>query len=125
MPINQKLNIIMFFIESLTSNSFLWGKWEWNEECQWRLPQQVERDNWKKKDQLVIISIKDKGKGIDKEILPLLFNKFVTKSDQGTGLGLYIAKNIIEAHGGKIWAFNNNDGIGSTFVFSLPRWNRT
>lgn len=82
--------------------------------------EQVERDNWKKKDQLVIISIKDKGKGIDKEILPRLFNKFVTKSDQGTGLGLYIAKNIIEAHGGQIWAQNNKDEKGATFSFSLP-----
>lgn len=83
-------------------------------------PEQVERDNWKKKDQLVIISIKDKGKGIDKEILPQLFNKFVTKSDQGTGLGLYIAKNMIEAHGGQIWAQNNKDEKGTTFSFSLP-----
>jgi signal transduction histidine kinase len=82
--------------------------------------EQVERDSWKKKDQLVIISIKDKGKGIDKEIFPRLFNKFVTKSDQGTGLGLYIAKNIIEAHGGQIWAQNNKDEKGATFSFSLP-----
>jgi signal transduction histidine kinase len=81
----------------------------------------VERDIWKKKDQLVMVSIKDKGKGIDKEILPRLFDKFATKSDNGTGLGLYITKNIIEAHGGRIWAFNNDSGIGSTFVFSLPK----
>jgi signal transduction histidine kinase len=67
----------------------------------------VERDNGKKKDRLVIISIRDKGKGIDKEILPRLFNKFVTNSNHGTGLGLYIANNIIEAHGGQIWAQNN------------------
>jgi signal transduction histidine kinase len=80
----------------------------------------VERDTWKKKDELVVISIKDKGKGIDKEIFPRLFNKFVTKSDQGTGLGLYIAKNIIEAHGGQIWAQNNKDEKGATFSFSLP-----
>ena len=78
-----------------------------------------DKDNEKDND-LVIVSIKDKGKGIDEEILPRLFNKFVTKSDQGTGLGLYIAKNIIEAHGGQIWAQNNKDGIGATFSFSLP-----
>ncbi|MDQ2685123.1 MAG: HAMP domain-containing histidine kinase, partial [Thermoproteota archaeon] len=60
-------------------------------------------DNGKIRDEIVIVSIRDKGKGIDEEILPRLFNKFVTKSDQGTGLGLFIAKNIIEAHGGLIW----------------------
>ena len=80
-----------------------------------------ERDSRKEKDdELVIVSIKDKGKGIDEEILPRLFNKFVTKSEQGTGLGLFIAKNIIEAHGGRIWAQNNKNGKGATFSFSLP-----
>ena len=79
-----------------------------------------EKDDENKKDQFVLISIKDEGKGIDKEILPRLFNKFVTKSDQGTGLGLYIAKNIIDAHGGEIWAQNNKDEKGATVSFSLP-----
>jgi len=68
----------------------------------------------------VIISIKDNGKGIDPEIFPRLFTKFASKSFQGTGLGLYISKNIIEAHGGKIWAKNSEDGKGATFSFSLP-----
>jgi signal transduction histidine kinase len=68
----------------------------------------------------VIVSVRDNGKGIDKEILPRLFTKFTTKSFQGTGLGLYISKSIIEAHGGSIWAENNENGIGSTFSFSLP-----
>jgi signal transduction histidine kinase len=67
-----------------------------------------------------IISIKDNGTGIDPEIMPKLFEKFATKSYQGTGLGLYICKNILEAHGGKIWAENNNDGKGATFLLSLP-----
>jgi two-component system, OmpR family, sensor histidine kinase VicK len=68
----------------------------------------------------VIFSIIDKGTGIDKEILPKLFTKFTTKSFQGTGLGLYICRNIVEAHGGKIWAENNPEGKGATFSFSLP-----
>lgn len=68
----------------------------------------------------VVFSIRDNGMGIDKEIMPKLFTKFATKSFQGTGLGLYISKSIIEAHGGQIWAENNNDGKGATFYFSLP-----
>ena len=51
-------------------------------------------------EKVVVVSVKDRGKGIDSDILPRLFTKFATKSDQGTGLGLYIAKSIIEAHGG-------------------------
>jgi signal transduction histidine kinase len=52
--------------------------------------------------------------------MPKLFTKFTTKSFQGTGLGLYISKNIIEAHGGQIWAEDNKDEKGATFSFSLP-----
>jgi signal transduction histidine kinase len=68
----------------------------------------------------VIISIRDRGAGIDPDIQDRLFSKFVTKSDTGTGLGLYISKGIIEAHGGRIWAENNAEGKGATFYFSLP-----
>ncbi|HET7284719.1 MAG TPA: ATP-binding protein [Nitrososphaeraceae archaeon] len=69
----------------------------------------------------VIVTVKDTGLGIDPEIFPRLFSKFATKSYQGTGLGLYISKGIIEAHGGRIWAENNADGEkGATFYFSLP-----
>jgi len=67
----------------------------------------------------VIISVEDTGSGIHPEIFPRLFCKFATKSDKGTGLGLYISKNIIDAHGGRIWAQNNRSGIGATFFFSL------
>jgi two-component system sensor histidine kinase VicK len=67
-----------------------------------------------------IVSIRDTGTGIDPEILPRLFTKFATKSVTGTGLGLYISKSIIEAHGGKMWGENNADGKGATFAFSLP-----
>ena len=69
---------------------------------------------------MVVVSVRDAGKGIDSDILPRLFTKFATKSDQGTGLGLYIAKSIIDAHGGIIWAENNKDGKGATFYFTLP-----
>ena len=68
----------------------------------------------------VIVSIKDRGTGIDPDIQDKLFSKFATKSDTGSGLGLYISKGIVEAHGGKIWAENNRDGKGATFTFSLP-----
>jgi signal transduction histidine kinase len=73
----------------------------------------------------ILVSIKDTGTGIHPEVLPKLFTRFATKSPiAGTGLGLFICKNIIEMHGGKIWAYNNDekdkDDRGSTFTFSLP-----
>jgi signal transduction histidine kinase len=76
----------------------------------------------------VVVSIKDTGTGIDPELIPRLFTKFATKSYQGTGLGLFISKSIIEAHGGKMWAENNNNNNysknrkheGATFYFTLP-----
>jgi signal transduction histidine kinase len=67
-----------------------------------------------------IVNVKDTGQGIDVSMLPRLFTKFASKSYHGTGLGLFISKGIVEAHGGKIWAKNNVDGIGATFSFSLP-----
>jgi len=67
-----------------------------------------------------LVCIKDTGQGIDPEIFPRLFSKFAAKSETGTGLGLFISKSIVEAHGGKIWAENNTDGKGATFAFSLP-----
>jgi two-component system, OmpR family, sensor histidine kinase VicK len=82
----------------------------------------VATEEMEKADQkVVVVTIKDTGIGIDPEILPRLFTKFATKSNTGTGLGLFISKSIIEAHGGRIWAENNKDGKGgSTFAFSLP-----
>jgi signal transduction histidine kinase len=67
----------------------------------------------------IVVSVADTGKGIDSDIMPRLFTKFSTKSETGTGLGLFICKSIIEAHGGKIWAKNNIDGKGSTFSFTI------
>jgi two-component system sensor histidine kinase VicK len=73
-----------------------------------------------RKKEEVIVSIKDTGEGINPEILPRLFTKFASRSFSGTGLGLYISKSIVEAHGGKMWAENNPDGEGATFTFTLP-----
>ncbi len=75
------------------------------------------------KNDMVVVNVKDTGAGIHPEIMPLLFSKFTTRSTTGTGLGLYISKNIVEAHGGKIWAKNNEDGNGVTFSFSFPALN--
>ncbi|MFL6503175.1 MAG: ATP-binding protein, partial [Nitrososphaera sp.] len=68
----------------------------------------------------VVVSIRDNGSGISPEVYPKLFTKFVTKSEKGTGLGLFISKSIIEAHGGTIWAKNNEYNEGATFSFTLP-----
>ncbi|MFL6418095.1 MAG: ATP-binding protein [Nitrososphaeraceae archaeon] len=70
---------------------------------------------------LLIIRVKDNGTGINEDIMHILFEKFATRSEKGMGLGLFVSKNIIEAHGGRIWAENNADGEkGATFTFSLP-----
>jgi two-component system, OmpR family, sensor histidine kinase VicK len=70
---------------------------------------------------VVVVSTKDNGQGIDREMLPRLFTKFATKSEAGgTGLGLFICKSIVEAHGGRIWAENNSNEKGAAFYFSLP-----
>ena len=71
------------------------------------------------KNQLTV-KVTDTGLGIDHILLLRLFTKFATKSDKGTGLGLFISKSIVEAHGGRIWAENNTDGKGATFTFTLP-----
>src|SRR6266702_1509060 len=73
-----------------------------------------------KKDIHVVIIVKDTRTGIDPEILPRLFTRFATKSETGTGLGLFISKSIVEAHDGRIWAENNSDEKGATFIFNLP-----
>jgi signal transduction histidine kinase len=81
----------------------------------------------------VVVAVKDTGSGIDPELIPRLFTKFATKSYRGTGLGLYISKSIVEAHGGKMWAMNNYENgstfdrrlIGATFYFTLPLVSKT
>jgi signal transduction histidine kinase len=89
-----------------------------------------EREETKEEGKEVVIAVKDTGTGIDPELMPRLFTKFATKSYQGTGLGLYISKSIVEAHGGKMWAENNNSSNnngsnnrkhkGATFYFTMP-----
>jgi signal transduction histidine kinase len=69
---------------------------------------------------MAIVSVSDQGQGIKPEIMSRLFQKFISGSEKGTGLGLYISKNIIKAHGGEIWAESNKSGIGASFVFTLP-----
>jgi two-component system, OmpR family, sensor histidine kinase VicK len=99
-----------------------------------RMQKKKENDN----DDEVIVSVKDSGPGISSEMFPRLFEKFASKSFQGTGLGLFISKNIVEAHGGKIWGENNirnennhianhgedveekGGGRGACFYFTLP-----
>jgi signal transduction histidine kinase len=71
-------------------------------------------------DKTVTVIVKDTGLGIDPELFPKLFKKFTSRSFQGTGLGLFISKNIVEAHRGKICTENNPDGKGATFTFTLP-----
>ena len=77
-------------------------------------------ENERQDEESIVVEIKDSGSGINAEMLPRLFEKFATRSGSGTGLGLYISKSIIDSHGGKIWAYNNKDGVGATFTFTLP-----
>jgi signal transduction histidine kinase len=77
------------------------------------IEEQIERES-------VTVSIKDNGFGINRAVSSLLFSKFVSTSHDGLGLGLFITKNIVEAHGGHIWAQNNTNEKGATFCFMLP-----
>jgi signal transduction histidine kinase len=69
----------------------------------------------------VLVSIKDTGPGISPVIIQKLFSKFISTASSGTGLGLFVSRNIIKAHGGEIWAENNPDGEGATFSFRIPK----
>jgi signal transduction histidine kinase len=81
----------------------------------------IDKKKESKEEEEVIVSVKDTGEGISKDILLKMFSKFTTSdSSTGTGLGLYICKNIVEAHGGRIWAENNLDEEGAIFSFTLP-----
>ena len=98
-------------ISNLLNNAY---KFTENGQINVKIKKKIDNEN-----KQVKIIVKDTGTGIDKEILPRLFEKFATKSEAGTGLGLYISKKIVEAHGGKIWAENNSsDDRGATFYFT-------
>lgn len=72
-----------------------------------------------KSDGKVAVSVRDMGTGVEPEIIPRLFTKFASKSPSGTGLGLFISKSIVEAHGGEIRG-KNNENEGATFTFTIP-----
>jgi signal transduction histidine kinase len=110
--VNADKNRLNQVISNLISNSIKFTQGEWG-----TISISTTREENSK---AITISVKDTGKGIDPEIIPRLFTKFATKSDTGTGLGLFISKSIVEAHGGRIWAENNIDGKGATFYFTLP-----
>lgn len=71
-------------------------------------------------DRVLLVRVEDTGKGIDPEIMPRLFKKFASRSEKGMGLGLFISKNIIEAHRGEIWADAPNKENGAAFSFTIP-----
>ncbi|MBD0359412.1 MAG: hypothetical protein ICV56_01700 [Nitrososphaeraceae archaeon] len=110
-------NRIMQVISNLLTNAIKFTK-------SGRILVQLTKEKSKKKiadsNHQVIVSIKDEGPGIDPSMMPRLFTKFASKSEKGTGLGLFISKSIIESYDGKIWAENNTDGKGATFSFTLP-----
>jgi two-component system, OmpR family, sensor histidine kinase VicK len=113
---------IIQVISNLLSNALKFTKKKEGGSIYVTAEEREEKEKHGSKRQEVIVSVKDTGKGIDPEILPRLFTKFATKSETGTGLGLFICKSIIEVHGGRIWAENNNEGTkkGAIFSFSLP-----
>jgi len=110
--VNADKNRLNQVISNLISNSIKFSQGEWGIIS---ITTKKEQDS-----KTVTINVKDTGKGIDPEIIPRLFTKFATKSETGTGLGLFISKSIVEAHGGRIWAENNKDGKGATFYFTIP-----
>jgi signal transduction histidine kinase len=83
-----------------------------------------DKNNSNRNNDTIIVSIKDQGTGVDPSIKEKLFEKFMTRSSNGAGLGLYLSKKIVEAHGGKIWVESNSNNSenerGAIFAFSLP-----
>ena len=111
--INADKNRIIQVIDNLLTNAIKFTK-------EGMVSISVTEKEGKKHNDRIIVSVRDNGTGIHPEILQRLFSRFITGSEIGTGLGLFISKNIVEAHGGSIGGENNTDGKGATFVFSLP-----
>jgi signal transduction histidine kinase len=109
--VNADRNRLSQVIHNLLSNAVKFTK-------EGTISVSIERDS--APEGVAIISVRDRGPGIDPDVEPRLFTKFATRSENGLGLGLFIAKGIIDAHGGRIWAKNNEDGKGATFAFTLP-----
>ena len=110
-------------VSNLVNNAFKFTNKEQEGIISISCQRKEEKDGHNNTNDCVLVRVKDAGEGIDQEIFPRLFSKFTTtskSSNDGIGLGLFISKAIVEAHGGKIWAENNSDGKGSTFAFSLP-----
>lgn len=84
-----------------------------------RVPREGLRED-NQHESIVAVTIKDDGPGIDLEVMPRLFSKFVSSSSNGTGLGLFISRGIVEAHGGNMWAENCSNGKGANFTFIIP-----
>jgi signal transduction histidine kinase len=80
---------------------------------------QVTISTKKENDGKLNVSIDDTGEGLEPDIIPRLFTKFVSSSQSGTGLGLFISKSIVEAHGGRIRG-ENHEGKGAKFTFTIP-----
>jgi two-component system sensor histidine kinase VicK len=118
LPIEADRDRITQVISNLLSNAIKFTSKKGEVEEEGVISVSAERKNSNQEEG--IVSIKDTGEGINPEILPRLFTKFATRSFSGTGLGLYISKSIVEAHGGKMWAENNPDGKGAKFTFTLP-----
>ena len=80
-----------------------------------------ERQQEKEGKQIAVVTVRDTGCGVDPAIISRVFEKFVTKSEKGTGLGLFVSKSIVQAHEGRIWVQNNTEEEkGATFYFTLP-----
>ncbi len=81
--------------------------------------------DFEKENNRLVVSVKDNGEGIPQEEQEKVFTRFFRASNaskidtEGTGLGLYIAKHIVQSHGGRIW-FESEEGKGTIFYFSLP-----
>jgi signal transduction histidine kinase len=107
-------------ISNILDNAIKFTKVKLNKEETTERIETINVNAQKTDDHYAIVTVADTGTGIDPSIMTRIFEKFVTRSLTGTGLGLFISKSIVEAHGGRIWAHNSDDRGGATFAFSLP-----